>query len=121
MIGAGVALGSIVIGFGIGFLLRGYVGGYFEDFFPLPDFTYKIDILGILAGAVAAVAVCTTAALLGTVMISRVTPKEAMSRTVQSNVKIPAFMTRVMSSASPMTKFSVTSLLRNKGRFVFSL
>ena len=110
MMGAGVALAGIIIGTGIGFLLRGYIGGYFKDFFPLPEFTYRIDFGGFILSAISCIAVCVLASLLGTVMISP----------VQQNVKTSAFLDRILKKSSPMTKFSITSLLRNKGRFIFS-
>ena len=120
MLGAGVALVGMIIGSGVGLLLRGYVGGYFERFFPLPEFSYSPDIGGFFLSAAATVAVCTSAALLGTVMISRVTPKEAMSRPVQPRLRIPVLLECLTRKLSPMLKFSITSLLRNKGRFLFS-
>ena len=120
VVAAGVALGGIILGSGIGLAVRGYVGGYFKSFFPLPEFTYLPDIGGFAVGALATFGVCVTATLIGTVMIERITPKEAMSRPVQADISVPAFLNRLLSKASPMLKFNLTSLFRNKGRFLFS-
>ena len=119
-IGVGVSLGGVIIGSGIGYLLLRYIGGYFAPFFPLPEFYYHFNPAGYLIGAAACAFVCLSATLLSTVRISRITPKEAMSRQTQTTAHIPAVIARLMRRFSPMMKFSVTSLLRNKGRFLFS-
>ena len=97
-----------------------YVGGYFKDFFPLPKLTYDIGFLGIAVPAAATIAVTLTAALLSTGLISRISPREAMSRQVRTSAKIPALLRPIIGSLRPMTKFSVTSLMRSKGRFLIS-
>lgn len=119
-IGACVSVAGIVIGSGIGYLLLRYIGGYFVRLFPLPEFCYHFNPAGYLIGAAACAFVCLSATLLSTVRISRITPKEAMSRQTQTTAHIPAVIARLMRRFSPMMKFSVTSLLRNKGRFLFS-
>lgn len=119
-IGTAVSLGGIILGSGIGLLLLGYIGGYFQRFFPLPEFEYLFNPLGFILGSAACIAVCLFATMLSTVRISRVTPKEAMSRQIQASVHIPAMINKLTRRLSPMLRFNITSLLRNKGRFVFS-
>ena len=116
----GVAVVGIILGCGIGYLLRLYAGEYFKDLLALPDVLYKIDVTGCVAGAAATVFVCVAATLLSTIIISRVSPKEAMSRPVQSSVKVNALTDKLLKRSSPMFKVGVINLLRNKGRFIFS-
>ena len=97
-----------------------YVGNYFKDFFPLPELIYDISFFGIAVPAAATAAVTLTAALLSTGLISRIMPREAMSRQVRASAKIPALLRPFIGSLRPMTKSSVTSLIRSKVRFLIS-
>ena len=97
-----------------------YVGSYFKDFFPLPEFFYDIGFAGIALPAAATAAVTLGATLLSTGQISRIMPDEAMSRQVRASAKIPALLRPAVNSLRPMAKVSVTSLMRSKGRFVIS-
>ena len=115
-----VCVGGMIPGALIGAGLSLYVGNYFKDFFPLPEFTYDISFPGIALPAAATAAVTLTAALLSTGQLSRIVPREAMSRQVRASAKIPAVLRPLIRALRPMTKVSVTSLLRSKGRFVIS-
>ncbi|MBR4621930.1 MAG: FtsX-like permease family protein [Ruminococcus sp.] len=97
-----------------------YVGNYFKDFFPLPDFTYEVGIISTVMPAAATAAVTLTATLLSTGQISRIMPDEAMSRQVRTSAKIPAILRPIINRLRPMAKVTVTSLMRSKGRFVIS-
>lgn len=115
-----VCVGGMIPGVLISAGLSFYVGSYFKDFFPLPKFTYDISFPGIALSAAATAAVTLTAALLSTGQLSRIVPREAMSRQVRASAKIPAFLNPLIGRLRPMTKASVISLLRSKGRFVIS-
>ena len=115
-----VALAGILIGCGIGAGLMFYVGGYYQDFFPLPVFRFEISWTMCLIGAATTLGVCLAATLITTRSISSIVPREAMSRRNQAQVMIPAWADRLTRRMRPLSKFSLTSLLRNKGRFVFS-
>ena len=116
-----VSLLAVALGTGIGLALARYVGGYFENYFPLPNYTYTIDIFHSVLAAVLTILVGQLATLIGTAAISRIQPSEAMSRSTPGSSSVPRFVQALTKKASPFVKFSVVSLIRNKGRFLFSV
>lgn len=115
-----VCIAAMIPGALISAGLSVYVGNYFKDFFPLPDFTYQVGILSIAIPAAATIAVTLTATLFSTGQISRIMPDEAMSRQIRASAKIPALLRPIINRLRPMPKVTVTSLMRSKGRFVMS-
>ena len=116
-----VSIAAILLGFAIGIGVMRYVGAYYRDFFPLHSFTYAINVKMSVLAAVLTIIVGQAATLIGTTIISRINPSEAMTRPAPSTAKIPRVLNAFTKNAKPMVKFSVSSLLRNKGRFVFSV
>ena len=115
-----VALAGLVIGAALAFGILRYVGAYFRDFFPLPFFNYGISPWMCTMGAAATVGICLLATLITTGTISRIMPKEAMSRPNPSKVHIPSWIRKLTGNMKPINTFSLTSLLRSKGRFLFA-
>ena len=115
-----VSFGGILLGVLVGAGLELYIGGFFSDFFSLPDFRFGVSPIGLFFATFLTVAVTQLATLISTGSIARIMPDEAMSRQVRSSAKIPAFLRLLINRLSPMTKFSAISLMRNKGRFVIS-
>ncbi|MGX8704236.1 MAG: ABC transporter permease, partial [bacterium] len=116
-----VSLAAIAIGTGVGWVLSLYVGKIFENFFPLPNYTYTMDIKRSVLAAVLTILVGQLATLIGTTVLSRIQPSEAMSRQTPGSAKVSAFVQAITKKASPFVKFSVVSMSRNKGRFLFSV
>ena len=116
-----VSVFSIVLGSVIGYCLMRYVGDYYKDFFPLPEFTFKVNIGMYLLSAVLTIVVGQISTLISTGTISKILPSEAMSRPAPETAEIPKILQKLTAKSSPMTKFSVATMLRNKMRFVFSV
>ena len=119
IISVSVSLSAILIGSFIAYGILRYTGNYYQNFFPLPFFHYEIDWEMTALGMAAVIAVCLAATLITTGAVSKIMPKEAMSRRVHSNIKVPGWIERLTGRANPLTKYSIISILRNKGRFVF--
>ena len=115
------SLVSILLGLLIGYFLMRYVGDYYADFFPLPFIRFRYDWVMFGFAAVLTIAAGQLSTLISTNSMSRIHPSEAMSRPVPENTEIPAFMKKLTANTSPMTKFSIITLFRNKMRFVFSV
>ena len=116
-----VSVFSIVLGSVIGYCLMRYVGDYYKDFFPLPEFTFKVNIGMYLLSALLTIVVGQISTLISTGTISKILPSEAMSRPAPETAEIPKILQKLTAKSSPMTKFSVATMLRNKMRFVFSV
>lgn len=116
-----VSLFSIVIGSIIGYCLMRYVGDYYADFFPLPAFTFRFDMGMFGLSAICTIIVGQISTLISTGTISRILPSEAMSRPAPEAIELPHFARRLTKNASPVTKFCIAILFRNKMRFVFSV
>ncbi len=116
-----VSVFSIVLGSVIGYCLMRYVGDYYKDFFPLPEFTFKVNIGMYLLSALLTIVVGQISTLISTGTISKILPSEAMSRPAPETAEIPKILQKLTAKSSPMTKFSVATMLRNKMRFAFSV
>ena len=115
------AFAAVLLGIGLGMAVMAYVGHYYRGFFPIPSVTYKVNVPMLLLAAVLTVLVGEAATLIGTSVISRIHPSEAMTRPAPETAKIPRVIGALTKGAKPMVKFSISTLLRNKGRFVFSV
>lgn len=115
------SLAAIVLGTVLGYFLMLYVGVYFKNFFPLAEFTYRPNLLMYLLSAVLTIVAGLISTIISTGSISKIMPSEAMSRPAPETASVPKLLERLIAKASPMTKFSVTTLFRNKMRFVFSV
>lgn len=116
-----VSLFSVILGVLIGWLVLLYVGNYYKDFFPLPEFIYRFDWVMFLSSVVLTIAAGQLSTLISTGVISGIQPSEAMSRPAPETADIPMLLQRLTAKASPLSKFSVATLVRNKMRFVFSV
>ncbi len=116
-----VSIAAIATGIAIGLGVMRYICGYYQDFFPLPRFTNHLNYRIMALAAVLTVVVGQVATLIGTTLISRIQPSEAMTRPAPVTAKTPRLLAALTKNAKPMVKFSISSMLRNKGRFVFSV
>ena len=116
-----VSVIASAIGLGVGFVLSRYVGKIFADFFPLPNYTYTIDLFRSILAVALTILVGQLATLIGTTAIGRIQPSEAMSRSTPGSARVPRVVEALTKKASPFVKFCVVSLVRNKGRFLFSV
>ncbi len=120
-VNAVTSLCAILIGMGLGAVLTMAVGAYFRDFFPLAEYTYRPNLVMVLLSIVLTIVVGQIATLISTGSIAGIMPSEAMSRPAPDTAEVPVLLEKLLVRASPMTKFSVTTLIRNKMRFVFSV
>ncbi len=116
-----VSVFSVILGSVIGYCLMRYVGDYYKAFFPLPDFTFKFNIMMYVLSAVLTIVVGQISTLISAGTVSKIMPSEAMSRPAPETAEIPELLQKLTSHSSPVTKFSVATMFRNKMRFVFSV
>ncbi len=114
------SLFACVLGLGIGIGLAWFLGYCFAPIFPLPFFHYGFNAVNYGFACALTILVCQASMILGTNLIGRVHPAEAMTRPAPANAKIPALFRGLMKRAAPFSKFSLSSLLRNKMRFLYS-
>ncbi len=115
-----VSAAAVVVGVGLGRALGIYVGAMYRNYFPIPVFDHLVDVKMLVISVAATLLIGQLATLISATYIAKIRPAEAMSRPAPSTVRIPGLLAKLTRNASPMTKFSVTSLLRNRLRFVFS-
>ena len=108
---------SALLGTGIGWIVIRIMASYFRDFFPLPFFDAKINLPTSALSLFATLAILQAAALFGTSIVSRIQPTEAMSRSAPDSAKVP-LLVKKCKNLSPLTKFNLSSLLRNPKRFL---
>lgn len=116
-----VSVISILLGSLIGYCLMRYVGSYYTKFFPLPAFRFEMNWKMYVLSVILTMAVGQIATIISAGTISRIRPSEAMSRPAPETAEIPKVLQKLTANSSPMTKFSIASMLRNKMRFVFSV
>lgn len=112
---------SIILGIIIGIYLMKYVGNYYKDFFPLPSFDYSINWKMFWISIILTILIGQIATIVSSRSIEKVQPTEAMSRPTPSNEKIPYILKMITKKAKPFTKYSITTLLRNKLKFILSV
>lgn len=115
-----VSLGSILLGSLAGWGLCLYTNVRYAAFFPLPEFTDVFDWGRFALAATLTIAVGQLATILGTGIIGRIQPSEAMTRPAPADTNVPRVVEAATGSLTPLTKFSVASTLRNPLRFVFA-
>ncbi len=120
-VGLLVSLGAIPLGLALGWAVVSYTAGYYADFFHLPAFERQFDG-AMLAWAIAlTVAVVQVATIVGTGLVARIQPSEALSRPVPPTTRIPRPVRTLTARLDELSKFGVLSLLRNPLRAGFSV
>ena len=104
-----------------GYFIMRWISRIFVSFYSIPYVIDCFEIGSIVAAAASTVTVCFLSTLLSTSYISKISPKEAMSRSSPPSPKIPQLLHFILTKASPIAKFNLLSILRNKGRAVFSV
>ena len=112
---------AVFVGVGIGMAVIRYAGGYFKRFFALPFYDYIVEPSTVVLAALFTIITGQLATLMGTTVIGKILPSEAMSRPAPASSKMPKLLQAATSLLSPLGKFCITSLLRNKARFAFSV
>lgn len=112
---------SSLLGMGIGYSLMTLMNRIFQDFFPLPHLYTTVNPWVTVAAVILTVAGGQISTVLSARMISKIQPVEAMSREAPGESRTPMLVRRFLSSASPAVKFGITSIFRNKRRFLFSV
>ena len=112
---------AVFVGTGIGMGVIRYSGGYFKRFFSLPFYDYLVEPSTVALAALFTIVTGQLATLMGTSVIGKILPSEAMSRPAPASSKMPKILQAATSLLSPLGKFCITSLLRNKARFAFSV
>jgi putative ABC transport system permease protein len=120
-VNACISVFAVILGFGVGYGVLRYAAGFFKGYFNLPGMHYFFDVKASIAAVLLTIATGIVATLISATTVSKIQPSEAMSRPAPITYKTPRFLSALTKKASPMTKFSVTSLLRNRRRFVFSV
>ncbi len=115
------ALAACLLGLGIGLFLTWYVTRTYAGFFYLPAFRLQMDWPRVLLCFLLNIAVGQAATFISSGFVTRVSPAEAMSRPIPPAGGAPGFLGRLTRRVSPMTAFSLTTLLRNPVRFAFSV
>ena len=121
LIGGGVALLSLIPGLLVAYALIVLIGNYFRNFFSMPFALYRFDPRMVLVSVLVTCVTVEISTLIGTELINRIQPAEAMARQMESAPEIPplaAFLTR---KAKELTKFNIISMLRNRVRFAFTV
>ena len=112
---------AMLLGAIIGFFILIWVSRFFVGYFTIHYVINCFDIRVIVIAIVSTAVVCVLTTLMGAGIISKISPKEAMSRTSRPSPRIPHIMQLILSRVKPITKFSILSILRSKGRSVFSV
>lgn len=115
-----MSLVASAVGIVIGYRLMLFTAKAFGDFFPLPRVYYGMEPRLCIAAVAATVAAGQLAIFFGTTLIGRIAPSEAMSREMPTAAKTPRAVQKLLSCLSPSAKFGLTSIFRNRKRFLFS-
>jgi len=121
VIGAGVALAAFPAGILTGYVIIWLILNYFKNFFNMPSAVYHFDPLMVVLALAATVLAVEISTLIGTFLINRIQPAEAMSRRMSFDPGVPDALSRLTGKMNELTKFSIVSILRNKLRFVFTV
>ena len=121
LIGLIMSVLAILLGAFGGIFILIWVSRFFVGYFSIHYVINCFDIRVITIAVVSTAAVCVLATLISAGYVSKISPKEAMSRTSRPSPQIPHIMQLILSKTAPITKFSILSLLRSKGRSVFSV
>lgn len=116
-----ITLAASVLGFGIGVILMLVTSKAYGDFFPLPQLEMTLNPVICLLAVLITIAAGQLSSYFGTSMIASILPSEAMSREAPAGTTSSKAVRRLLDLASPGFKYCMTSLLRNRRRFLFSV
>lgn len=116
-----VSIPAVLLGTGIGLLITRYTVRYFTDYLSVPLTCYVFDVKLMIMVGLIVIATGQAATLLGSSIIDRIMPAEAMSRSLPEDSSISPVIEKLIKKASPMSKYSMITLFRNKKRFFFSV
>lgn len=114
------SLASIVLGTSFGIIIMVIIAKLYALVFNIPSITYSINILTYLLSIIVTILSSQLAVLLSINQISKISPKEAFDpeQIILSNMDIK--INSIFSKFSSRVKYSISSILKNKKRFIFS-
>ncbi|MBR2769302.1 MAG: FtsX-like permease family protein, partial [Solobacterium sp.] len=121
LLGLLIALGSFLPGLGIGWILIRLISGYFRDFFPLPFTVARFDVPMLLPALLTSVIAVQISTWIGTSLVSRIHPSEAMARFTEPPPEVPKILDTLLKPARELEKYAILTLLRNPLRFLLSV
>ena len=107
--------------FALGWALTRYIALRYAAMFSVPVPVVITDWGRGALACVLLICVGQLSTLVSTRFVLTISPSEAMSRPAPSTARIPGPLEKLSRLAGPMTSFSITSLLRNRLRFVFTV
>lgn len=119
-VGLVVSLAANIVGIGLSVFFTWFVGRRNVQYFTLPVYMLRFDWAGVLKTCLLNILAGQLATAVGTGIITKISPAEAMSRPAPSTVRIPGFLSRLTRRMRPMTAFSITTIFRNPLRFIAS-
>ncbi len=112
--------GAIALGFAIGSGVSNFISSFFQKYFWLYTYDYTVHWSRVWISIGLTVIVGLVATIVSAQYISRIKPSEAMSRPApQTFSEKRGVLSRL--NISPFVKYCISSLLRNKGRLLFSI
>lgn len=113
-----ISIVACVPGIALAYWLAGYVLKIYKAYFALPKIFYSCNIPITIASIAAMIIIAQAATLISTRDLKRVLPSEAMTRVPSAEA---GFDTRFIKMLPIDMKYSIVSIGRNPGRFVFLL
>lgn len=110
-----------LLGILAGQLLKRLCAGMFAEYFALPHLTYPRNFKRALFAVLLTVALGQAAAVISTAQLSSISPTEAMARGVSASSAPVHRLDALFGRLGPGAKYGILSLLRNPGRFIFSV
>ena len=120
MVGISVALLASLLSIPESMIIQRIMSSFFRDHFALPDYVIRFSVPQYLLACALTVAVCLAAVLAGTWILGRIQPSEAMSAGAPAPPPPGRVLSARLHKLKPVTRFTILSMLRNKGRFLFS-
>ena len=116
-----MSLFSILLGVGIGWGLLSYVLTMFLKVYNLPAISFGLLWYVVLAASGLTILVGQGAVAVSSLLIYRITPKDAMLNNETKRKPLPKWIDRSLEKMPTITRLSVNSMLQNKRRFLVSV
>ena len=112
---------SIFLGIGLGYGLLTFLLQTFVKIYALPSISYGLTWYIVLLAAVLTIAVGQGAVGICSMLIYRITPKDAMLNNESKRKPLPKWVQKGLDKMHTMTRISINSILQNKRRFFVSV
>lgn len=114
------SLVSIILGTIFGIIVMVIIAKLYALVFNIPSITYSINILVYLLSIIVTIVSGQFAVLLSINQISKISPKEAFDPEQKTLSNIDIKINSLFSKFNSRVKYSISSILKNKKRFIFS-